>query len=131
MGAGPTAELSSALYFSLTVSVYDFPVLIRGFRMTTPFLSCLPGCSASLVIHTLANSTLTNRRTGSESSNNWTAPSVLAVGAMPHKVAQATVLDDSLMTSLILMPDDITHPAVLQLNCHLYWELTLDINHIM
>lgn len=106
MGAGPTAELSSALYFSLTVSVYDFPVLMRGFRMTTPFLSCLPGCSASLVTHTLANP-----RTGSESSNNWTAPSVLAVGAMPHKVAQATVLDDSLMTSLILMPDDITHPA--------------------
>lgn len=79
--------------------------------MTTPFLSCLPGCSVSLVIHTLANSTVTNPRTGSESSNNWTAPSVLVVGAMPHKVAQATVLDDSLMTSLILMPDDITHPA--------------------
>lgn len=93
--------------------------------MTAPFLSCLPGCSASLVIHALANrnSTLTNPRTRSKSSNRGTALSVLAVGAMPHKVAQATVLDDSLMTSLVL--------PVLELNCHLYWEPTLDINHLM
>lgn len=104
--------LASALYFYHALTV--FATLQCSYVGMGRLLSCHVSQALLLLgVHALAhhNSILT------------TALPLLAVSALPHPVARATALGNSLMASLIL--------PVLQLNCHLYWELTLDIHRLM